>query len=162
MIDVTEHLGLVGDVISKYKYKPPYGMDEDDLYQVGCVGLMKAAKKYRPESGEAFSTVAFFWIRSEFSSLYDRTKRAKRQAYVIDLYKEANENGAILAEIIPDKTRVEDDVVASETLEKLKRKEPVIIDLIAQGYTQREVAEVLGITHQRVSIRIQKLRKMVV
>lgn len=162
MIDVTEHLGLVGDVISKYKYKPPYGMDEDDLYQVGCIGLMKAAKKYRPESGEAFSTVAFLWIRSELSSLYDHSNRAKRQAKVIDLYTQTTENGAILAEIIPDNKRFEDDVAVRETIEKLTNKEPVIVSLMAQGYTQLEVAKVLGITHQRVSQRVKKLRRGVV
>jgi RNA polymerase sigma factor (sigma-70 family) len=42
---------------------PRMGMSLSDLVQEGCLGLMTAAKRYKPELGNRFTTYAFHWVR---------------------------------------------------------------------------------------------------
>lgn len=41
-----------------------YGFPVEDLYQEGCVGLMRAAEKFDPARGLRFATCAIWWVRS--------------------------------------------------------------------------------------------------
>lgn len=162
MIDAAEHLGLVWNVIRKHKYKPPAGMDKDDLFQIGCIGLIYAARKFDPSKNHKFSTYATFWIRSEISRMYKSIEVSKRTGVTVELDKPLNHKGYTLAHVIPDQTRFEEDVFVHELARKLIAKEPLIVKLLAQGYTQREIAKEMGVTHQRISQKIQKLRRVVV
>jgi len=40
-------------------------VEADDLYQEGCIGLMRAAELFDPLLGFHFSTFAFYWIRQK-------------------------------------------------------------------------------------------------
>lgn len=56
---VTSHLRLVWKIVSGYKnYRHP----PDDLFQEGCMGLMRAARKFDPNKNVRFSTFATSWI----------------------------------------------------------------------------------------------------
>lgn len=160
MIDVTEHLGLVWKVINKYKYTPPVGMDDDDLFQVGCIGLIKAARKFNPELGYTFSTYAAIWIRSELQRLFHHQNRKKRQALTISIDKQLVEDGGTIADIIPDTVSVESEVLAQELLKIYKDREPVITDMLMLGYSHKEIAERLNVTRPYISQRIKKMREI--
>ena len=57
---VTSHQRFVWKLVRGYKnYKHPL-----DLFQEGCVGLMRAAKKFDPNRGVRFATYATSWIRA--------------------------------------------------------------------------------------------------
>jgi RNA polymerase primary sigma factor len=43
----------------------------DDLFQEGNLGLLKAIEKFDPETGNAFSTYAMWWIKQKISRAYD-------------------------------------------------------------------------------------------
>ena len=49
------NLKLVLSIISKYRYK---NMDMNDLFQVGCIGLIKAVDNFDMSYGVMFSTYA--------------------------------------------------------------------------------------------------------
>ena len=61
-----EHLPLVAAMVSRF---PWYGRDREELYQQGCVGLMKAMARYDPSYGTAFSTYAAAMILGEMRML---------------------------------------------------------------------------------------------
>jgi hypothetical protein len=41
------------------------GLDYEDLFQVGALGLMRAARKFAPAKGYKFSTYAAWWVRQD-------------------------------------------------------------------------------------------------
>lgn len=61
-----EHLPLVAAMVSRF---PWYGREREELYQQGCVGLMKAMARYDPSYGTAFSTYAAAMILGEMRML---------------------------------------------------------------------------------------------
>jgi RNA polymerase sporulation-specific sigma factor len=62
MINSMEHIGLV-KVITAKRYKQfKYRCEYEDLFQVGYMGLIKAAKKYDESKNVKFSTYASAWI----------------------------------------------------------------------------------------------------
>ncbi|MGC9188467.1 MAG: sigma-70 family RNA polymerase sigma factor, partial [Sulfurihydrogenibium sp.] len=62
---IQENLNLVKKVASKIYYRlPDIGIDFDDLFQVGVIGLIKALENYNEDKGK-FSTYAYIRIRGE-------------------------------------------------------------------------------------------------
>lgn len=54
---------LVWKIVKKYAGLATVGFDENDMYQVGVIGLLKAAEKFDVSLGNQFSTYATWWIR---------------------------------------------------------------------------------------------------
>jgi RNA polymerase sigma factor (sigma-70 family) len=65
---VQHNMRLVAHVVKGFMrstaHRPWGSPDTLDFLQVGCLGLVKAAEKYDPSLGYAFSTYAAHWIRS--------------------------------------------------------------------------------------------------
>ena len=70
---VEENMGLVGKVIKDCLQNPSAQgcYTYDDLFQIGCIGLCKAAQTDRPGRG-AFSTYAYILIRNEIYNELER------------------------------------------------------------------------------------------
>lgn len=58
---IENNLGLAAWMASRFAYP---SLDFDDLRQAALLGLMKAAEKFDPRRGVAFSTLAWWWMRS--------------------------------------------------------------------------------------------------
>lgn len=61
-----DHLPLVAAMVRRF---PPCGREPEELYQQGCIGLMKALNRYDPSFGTAFSTYAASLILGEMRML---------------------------------------------------------------------------------------------
>lgn len=59
---VEENAGLVWSIVKRYYGR---GVDPDDLYQLGCLGLLKAVRGFDPAFGCQFSTYAVPKIAGE-------------------------------------------------------------------------------------------------
>lgn len=77
-IKVEENMGLVGKVIQDCVHTLGAGCiyDYDDLFQIGCIGLCKAAQTDQPGYNVAFSTYAYRLIRNE---IYTQLEYATRR-----------------------------------------------------------------------------------
>lgn len=64
---VEDNLGLVGALVGRFVGK---GIEYDDLYSAGCIGLCKAANKFDETKGFAFSTYAVPVILGEIKALF--------------------------------------------------------------------------------------------
>ncbi|MFI3253051.1 MAG: sigma-70 family RNA polymerase sigma factor [Eubacteriales bacterium] len=59
---LEENTGLIWSVIRRYYGR---GVESDDLYQLGCLGFLKAVRGFDPEFGTQFSTYAVPKIAGE-------------------------------------------------------------------------------------------------
>lgn len=64
---VSENLGLVHSCANKFRNR---GIDYDDLYQAGCVGLLKAINGFDKSLGFEFSTYAVPAILGEIKRIF--------------------------------------------------------------------------------------------
>ena len=64
---VQSNLGLVLPVASKWTKH----VEINDGVQEGCIGLMRAAYRFDPASGNRFSTYATWWIRQSLGRVYE-------------------------------------------------------------------------------------------
>ncbi len=64
---ISENLGLVHSCANRFKNR---GVEYDDLFQAGCVGLVKAADGFNGELGFQFSTYAVPAILGEIKRLF--------------------------------------------------------------------------------------------
>ena len=59
---VSENLGLVRSIVKRFMNR---GVDLEDLFQIGCIGLLKAVDKFNLEYQVKFSTYAVPMIAGE-------------------------------------------------------------------------------------------------
>jgi RNA polymerase sporulation-specific sigma factor len=59
---LRENAGLIWSIVRRYYGR---GVEPDDLYQLGCLGFLKAVRGYDPEFGTQFSTYAVPKISGE-------------------------------------------------------------------------------------------------
>lgn len=64
---IEKNLGLVHSCIGRFKGK---GIEYDDLFSTGCIGLIKAKQAFKPELGFKFSTYAVPVILGEVKRLF--------------------------------------------------------------------------------------------
>lgn len=70
---VREYESLIWFVTKKFSYYP----NKDDLFQVGCIGLMESYKNFDPSLGTKFSSYAYFYILGEMKKLVREDKSIK-------------------------------------------------------------------------------------
>ena len=66
-VDAEAHLGLVRLCANRFRSR---GIEYEELYSAGCLGLVKAANAFEPERGVCFSTYAVPVILGEIRRLF--------------------------------------------------------------------------------------------
>lgn len=80
---IESNLGLVHSICKRFSGR---GIEYDDLYQAGCVGLIKAADAFDEERGLMFSTYAVPVIMGEVRRLFRDGGAVKVSRSVKELY----------------------------------------------------------------------------
>ncbi|GEC93800.1 sigma-70 family RNA polymerase sigma factor [Brevibacillus brevis] len=142
-------------------YYPPTGFDYDDLFQVGCIGLIQAARKFDPSLGFKFTTYAGVWIENEIRKAIRMQMTAKRTGDVISMDWVGNEEES-LADLLANFDSVEEEVEAKRLFTELIRQEPDITLLALEGYTQKEIGRKLGMSQVNVSRKLKNMKNVAV
>lgn len=129
---ITENIGLVHSIANRFRNR---GADYDDLFQAGCVGLIKAVDNFDESKGFAFSTYAVPVIMGEI-------KRIFRDGGAIKISRSLKEK-SIKVQAIRDK-------FLSKNL-----REPTVSELASLSvYDVEELSEILNIINPVVSINM--------
>ena len=127
---ILNNLGLVGSCASRFIGK---GIDYEDLYSSGCVGLIKAADGFDEALGFAFSTYAVPSILGEIRRLF-------------------RDGGAVkISRTLKEKARQLQFV--KESLEKELGVEPTISEIANEmGLSIPETAQLIAISQPVISL----------
>jgi RNA polymerase sporulation-specific sigma factor len=119
---ISENLGLVHACAGRFRGK---GTEYDDLFQAGCVGLVKAADKFDKSRGFAFSTYAVPVILGEI-------KRIFRDGGILKVGRAMKERGR-------------ETLLVKDEFLKRNGREPTVAQLAELlGITPAETAQILG------------------
>ena len=119
---VEENIGLIYMVLKRFKGR---GRDMEELFQVGAEGLTKAAARFEPDRGYAFSTYAVPMIIGEIQRfirddgmvhISRKIKEDARKIAVIREQLEKTDNNGISVEKIAENTGLskQDIIIAME------------------------------------------------
>ena len=162
-IKVEENMGLVGKVIQDCFHTLGAGsmFGYDDLFQIGCLGLCKAAQTDKPGHTVAFSTYAYRLIRNE---IYTELERATRRG------REVATDPAELPCTVLDDDIPEQREACMSLLQRLERAEAEAtgvtakgfqaIRMLMDGYTNREIGERFGVPANHVTAWVARARKV--
>ncbi len=119
---ITENMGLVHSCAGKFKGK---GVEYEDLFQAGCVGLVKAADGFEAERGFAFSTYAVPVILGEIRRVF-------------------RDGGSVkVGRMLKEKSRAA--MLEKERLTRLNDREPTVSELAdSLGLDVQETAYILN------------------
>jgi len=90
---VDANTGLIYKIASQF-----YGVDRDDLFQAGALGVAKAYKNYQNNGATKFSTYAYEYIFGEMYNLAQAQNQIKVSRDYLRLYKEIEKTRYALAQ----------------------------------------------------------------
>ena len=154
---VTENMGLVNMVVRRYI---GHGTEYDDLFQIGAVGLVKAAKNFDASKNLKFSTYAVSKIVGELKTYFRDngaikiSRSKKEQLLKIKRARAAliDENGAepaisqiaertgILPEEIVDCLEIKDVVIS---LDKESQEGGCLYDALGEDTQERDLMHIM-------------------
>lgn len=115
---VEENAGLVWSIVKRYDWGRH---DTEDLYQLGCLGLLKAIQGFDPAFGTRFSTYAVPKIAGEI-------RRFLRDDGMVKVSRGRKEQAAVIRR-------------ARTALTAALGREPVLSELAAEtGFTSEDIA----------------------
>jgi RNA polymerase sigma factor (sigma-70 family) len=82
---VLANIGLVASATTRLRRFTGPGLDLDDLFQEGCIGLIRAAEKFDWRLGYRFSTYATWWIRQAHSrAVADKSRSIRLPVHIAE------------------------------------------------------------------------------
>lgn len=123
----------------------------DDFYDIGMIGLCKAARSFDVESGIKFSTYAITCIKYEIHR-YGRKKENRKWNNISSLDIIIDDNKTTAVELIADDVNIEEDIIRKElykdlykNINKLSTVEQLVINYSygLNGYTKMSQHNIL-------------------
>ena len=155
---VSENLKLVHKVIHDRVHNPnQVGIfTYDDLYQIGCIGLCKAAAT---DKGGVFSTYAYRLIWNEICTALEYASVRSSREVLMD-------SGTIVQPVVvaasPDISYFDLEAVLNQAEQQasgVTAKGMHALRLKTKGYNCREISEMMGVPVNHVTAWIAKARK---
>lgn len=132
----------------------------EELFQVGCMGLVKAYNSYDIDKGSLFITLATICVRNELL-MYDRDMKRNKEVYILNNPIPSEGNEVEFIDIMKDEkcdieNSVVNDISISQAMDKLSQRDKDIINLrFIEGRTQKEVGDIFNLSQPQLG-RIEK------
>lgn len=164
---VEDNLGLVGMCVKKLDISPE---ESNDIFSVGVIGLIKAAKKFDVNKNIQFATFACCCINNEIFMEFRKRKKYSKEISLETPIGEQDCDEIVLGDMIGDeKANVEELIQNEEALEKildiiinhLSSKEKYVVLSTAGGVMQDTIKEDLNVSQSYISRIRSKSRKKI-
>ncbi|MBO4353460.1 MAG: RNA polymerase sporulation sigma factor SigE [Clostridia bacterium] len=163
---VERNLRLVVYIAKKFENT---GVPLEDLVSIGTIGMIKAANTFRPDKNIKLATYASRCIENEILMYIRKTGNSRYEiSFDEPLNVDCDGNELLLSDVVGSdgdsvSRRLEDadeKKIIADAIEKLNAREREIVELRyglygKREYTQKEVADMLGISQSYIS-RLEK------
>lgn len=130
---IEDNLGLVHSICKRFTGR---GIEYDDLYQAGCIGLIKATDGFESERGLMFSTYAVPVIMGEIKRMFRDGGSVKVSRSVKELYLKVS--------------------YEKSKLEQILNREPTVNEIAEKiGVSSEEVVEAFCACQSTVSLTME-------
>lgn len=163
-VDLLENnRGMIYKIMGEFGYLLRNEDNKEDLFQAGCLGLMKALNRYDFRFNTLFSTFAYRYIHGEIVRLADAIMHT--EATYTDLFGQGDSD--MIAEEVAEfvhrsvtgdfnPNSLEMEVVNRETLRKVlqhitPRQRQVLLFRYTMDMTQTDIGRILGLHQVDVS-----------
>lgn len=155
---ILNNVGIVGVILKSLNLNP---LDED-LFQIGMIGLLKTVNTFNPDKGVKFTAYATPIIRNEI--LMSLKKKRIVPAFSLDEeYQLDNGESVYYAEMIPSTERFEELSDSKLDLDvffkELPAREKEIVILSMRGARQADIAQRIGVSQAQVSRILKGIQK---
>lgn len=150
---VEDNIKLVYYVI--HNYYPTFSLDED-LTQIGMIGLCKAAQTWNPEKSK-FSGYAVACIKNDIRA---ELKKRIKQIEPMSIETKITDCDALTLE---NCLLSEDDVSMVDFnlfYNTLNDKDKQVLQYRKAGLVCREIGEITGVSHTAIDNRLRKMKRM--
>jgi len=151
---VERNFPLVHKVIRDSKLDYDF-QDYEDLYQLGCIGLLKGARNWDPEKANrmTFQTFAWFYIKNYIYSYlikhYNKDMIQRLNSISIDKREENESDIMSVANFLVGDADVK-FYDFSDFSDKLTKKELTILSYLVEGYSLEEISKEFNVTRERI------------
>ena len=165
---VERNLGLVGDCLKRLNVSHN---EFEDLFNVGVIGLFKAALHYEERKNCKFATFAYRCINNEILMEFRKIRKHRDCVSIESVIVDDNDGKKFTLEMMmydpkedPQKQVENRDMivkamnVAINCLDNIDR---LMVLLSASGYTQKELREEVDYSLAHICKRLQKSHKMI-
>jgi RNA polymerase primary sigma factor len=168
---ITDNLGYVITLARQYKSDI---LSTDDLVSEGCIGLMKAAKKYDPQRGKPFVTFAAPYVRQAIEQAISRVDTEQDIRSTDESLPIGSRNNYTLLNVLEDPNAPRADALIEQAtltadmvsmMGVLSEREQAVIaryfGVNTERQTMAEIGQAMGLKRERVrQIRNQAMRKL--
>ena len=173
---IESNKALIYKIIKDYYYASKNVLDMEDVYQAGCLGLLKAVRNFKPELGNKFVTYAYYLIRGEVQRIYE--EHSKREMTMSDIQIRNSDGVVMESQEAMDYIRYErkswedewnhqkmtDDKIMVDDL--LKKVTPLQKKILVYRYyddlSQKEIGELINKSQVFVSREEKRARKKLI
>lgn len=173
---IESNKALIYKIIKDYYYASKNALDMEDVYQAGCLGLLKAVRNFKPELGNKFVTYAYYLIRGEVQRIYE--EHSKREMTMSDIQIRNCDGVVMESQEAMDYIRYErkawedewnhqkttDDKIMVDDL--LKKVTPLQKKILVYRYyddlSQKEIGELINKSQVFVSREEKRARKKLI
>ena len=137
--------GCVGKVARSFL---GYSKDYEELYQISCIGFTKAFNTYK-------DTKIPFYSFTKLCCTTELLKNFRKKRVSIVSYNEKSCEGKEILDILESDVNLEESIYEKvdtfDSLKVLSDREREVINLTAQGYSQKNIAAKFGLDQSQIS-----------
>lgn len=145
--------------------KGDYLVDDESLYQEGCIALYKAVFSYEKDKEMSFSSYAYMVIRARLHTyLRDIGRQYSKGCFSLDNpdsinYEIIARNSYVSENPISYHREKEFEELLYQFMNDLSDEDQEIFKLRSEDYSYKEISERLNIKTKRIDNRLRVLRK---
>ena len=136
--------------------------DYDDFYSIAGTTVWYCEEHYDPEKNKSFHQYLVDSLHRKFKTQLTKLNRKKRGGGVanLSLDKFIDENDDVtLGEMLAAKDVPDLDILAQRYHDSLTKKQLQIAELMMQGYRDRDIKVILGMSNEQYGVAVMNMRK---